>query len=245
MPTVVRLPISHYSRKVEWALSHAGVPYDAIDVWFRELADFRHANPANTVPIMEVDGQILCGSQTIVRWAHAERPEAGLYPNEEVAAWEQWADEELGPLARHDAYRTLYAHPTRYGRNPGLWLVARAARGLILTILKSYKVRRFETEDAAKRGPTLTKIADQLRATGTGYLFADHPTAADFATAALLGPLLPIRDWEYKTHPDMPLLRAFVKRVQPTSTRTKRRRATQQDHARWTAMEKVETIDLV
>lgn len=236
---LIRLPISHYCKKVEWALAHAGTPYEARDVWFRDLVDLTDLHPEGTVPVLAADGRHWCGSQDIMGWIHATAPEAHLYPSPEVSAWESWADAEVGPLARRDCYRTIYEHPTRYTRNPLLWAVLRAARPQVLGILKHIKARRDHPRDDAVRDGVLTCIADRLREQGTGFLFSDRPTAADFATAALLAPMLHLRRHPVAAHPDRRLLGEYVARVRPqNTTRMGRRRLgadERRDMAAWPA----------
>lgn len=237
-PILIRIPVSHFSKKVAWGLAHAGIRYDTRDVWFRELVDFRHVNPGNTVPVLEMDGQLICGSHTIMAWIAQVAPDANLYPHPEVAEREAWLDAVIGTWAQRVAYRTLHARPWRYSHNPGYWLAGLVAKRLTLAVLKSYKARRFDDSDAAEGAARLTKAADPLR-DGRPYLFGDQPTAADFAQAALIEPILRARD-TLSNHPDRRLLWSHVKRVRPRSTRVQRRRASKADHARWAAMPKVE-----
>lgn len=231
-PVLVRLPISHYCKKVEWALAHAGLPYETRDVWFRELLDLRDLHPEGTVPVLAAGGRRWCGSQQIMGWIDAQAPEAGLYPVPAAREWESWADAEIGPLARRDCYRTIYEHPTRYSRNPLLWVLLRAARPQVLGVLKHIKARRDYARDDEVRAGVLSRIGDRLRQEGTGFLFGHTPTAADFATAALLAPMLRLRRCEVNAHPDLHLLVQYLRRVRPRrSTRTRRRRLAPQERA--------------
>lgn len=237
-PILIRLPISHYSRKAAWALDHAGIPYETRDVWFRALMNFQHVNPAGTVPVLEANGTLYCGSHRIVAWAAQQRPEAELYANNDVAEHEAWCDEVLGPWAQREAYRTLHTKPFSFGRNPGYWAAGLAAKPLILGILKHYKARRFDETDITEAEGRFTQAADRLR-DGQPFLFGDRATAADIAQAALIEPLLRCRNL-LPDHPDRGILAAHVKRVKPKSMRRRRRRASKADHARWTALPKVE-----
>lgn len=237
LPRLVRLPISHFSRKAAWALDHAGIPYETRDVWFRELIDFRHANPAGTVPILELEDRILCGSHHIVAWAAKENPDTNLYPSAEVREHERWCDEVLGPWAQREAYRTLHARPFSFGRNPGFWLAGLVGKPLILGILKHYKARRHEEADRQEAAARFTQASARLRE--GPFLFGDHVTAADIAQATLIEPLLRCRKL-LPDHPDRALLAEHVKRVKPKSTCRRRRRASKADHARWAGLVKIE-----
>ncbi len=213
-PKILRLPISHYCHKVDWALRDHGLQADQCVIWFRDLADITQINPDNTVPVLELEDHLVCGSQAILQWL-ANEVETGstLYPSEAVAQWESWADEVIGPLARRDAYRTLYEKPTRYTSNPLVWLVGVFAKPLILNILKAYKARRDYDKDDIERPTVFSKIANQVRANGP-FLFGAQKTAADYATAALLEPILRIRK-PSQIHPDWNFLKAYVKAVKP------------------------------
>lgn len=215
-PNLLRLPISHYCKKVEWAMTDLGIDVDATNVWFRTLVDIRDINPENTVPVLELDDRLVCGSHAIMQWL-ADESEVGhtLYPDADAAAWEQWADATVGPLARRDSYRTLHAAPTKYTGNPGVWFLGRAGRRVILAILKAYKVRRFEDQDAADRDRILGRIGEQLARSEGAFLFGDQKTAADYAVAALVAPLLRIRTTPYLEHPDRDAIEAFVDVVRP------------------------------
>ncbi len=211
-PRVLRLPISHYCHKVDWALADHGIEADQTVLWFRDLIDIRSINPENTVPILELEDRIICGSAAIMQWiADTADAEATLYPSDEARKWEAWADEVIGPLSRRDAYRTLYEKPTRYTRNPLVWVAAMSARGLILNVIKSFKGRRYYDQDDLDRPEVLTRIAEQLRAHGP-YLFGDSKSAADYAVAALLEPMLRIRA-PSQQHPDWDFLKDYLGRV--------------------------------
>lgn len=222
-PRVLRLPISHYCHKVDWALKDHGVEADQCVVWFKDLIDIRSINPENTVPVLELEDRLVCGSGDILQWLGGESVTGHtLYPSRDVGEWETWADEVVGPLARRDAYRTLYEHPTRYTRNPLVWGLGVAARPLILNVIKSYKGRRYYESDDLERADVLSRIGDRLRASEGPFLFGTGKTAADYATAALLEPFLRIQR-RHLDHPDRDLLKAYVRRVKPHGSPYRRR----------------------
>lgn len=223
-PRVLRLPISHYCHKVDWALRDHGIAADQTRIWFRDLVDIRSINAENTVPVLELDDRLVCGSHNILRWLEDES-EMGhtLFPSKEVEKWEAWADETVGPLARRDSYRTLYETPLRYSRNPVLWAAGFGAKGLLLAIMKAYKARRYYEQDDAERAAVLARIADRLRDSDGAFLFGDTKTAADYATAALLKPMLKIRKPSHTGHPDWTILREYVQRMRPSGSPYKRK----------------------
>ncbi len=207
-PELVRLSFSHYCRKVEWALQAAGIRYKARNVTFRMLADFGDMHPDGTVPLLAVDGERIAGSSAILRWID-NVADLGLYPagQPDVAAWEAWADETIGPVARRTAYRAIHAKPTSYTRNPVLWAVFAAGRGAVLNILKFYKARRTEASDPVDLDAAIDRVLENLEGP---FLFGEAPTAADYAVAALLQPVVRIHP---DIHPRMPELREYIGRV--------------------------------
>lgn len=230
-PVLVRLSFSHYCRKVEWALQAAGIPYKARNVSFRMLADFEDLHPEGTVPVLAVDGERICGSSDIMAWL-AQVADSDLYPEgvaDDVRAWEAWADETIGPVTRRMAYRHIHAHPAGYTRNPALWALFRAGRPAILGILKYYKARRTEDSDPQELDAILRRTLDQLGP--RPFLFGDAPSAADYATAALLQPVVRIHP---DAHPSMQEVRAYIDRVRQPLRRGRRlARRERERYASW------------
>lgn len=223
-PVLLRIPFSHYCRKVEWGLSQACIAYDTLDVKLWQMHNARRANPLEgTVPVLRMGDRIILGSHKIMVWADEHRAPGALplYPDRlkvQVATWESWADEHIGPPTRREAYRALHADPRRargYDTVPFYFRLP-PARRLYLAVLKAYRARRFEASDPTDLKAIFAKVADQLLKSGTGYLFTDHPTAADYATAALLEPLVPIADEHgYSADAAWPDVAEFIARVRP------------------------------
>lgn len=229
-PTLLRMPFSHYCRKAEWALAHARVPYRTLDVRLVRMKDLYRANPEGTVPVLRVASpagtdELLFGSHAVLRWAEAHRPPGApsLYPaahKAQVEAWEAWADATLGAPVRREAYRALHARPSlAAGHGLPLWMRTPLARRFYLAVLKLLKARRFEEADRAALRDAVGHISAQVAKTGTGFLFGAQPTAADFATAALLEPLVPMaRHLGYTELLGWDRVAAFVERVRPAGT---------------------------
>ncbi len=193
LPTLVRIPFSHYCKKAEWGLTQVGLRYRTLDLLLGGMRYMERASPEGTVPML-VDGETpIYGSDLILRWAadRASPDTPPLYPakwRSDVEAWELWADDEVGPVARREAYRVAHNQPFKLTRNPLVHGAAWAARGQTLGVLKFYKVRRFDESDSQAAPGIFRRIAQQLEESGTGFLFGPRPTAADIATAALVEP---------------------------------------------------------
>ncbi len=227
-PVLLRLSFSHYCQKAEWALSYHGIPYKTVDIPLTRMGRWMPALPDGTVPALVVGNSIVSGSEAIIRWADAHgRDKPPLGADDDVARWESWADETIGPVARREAYRCIHDRPSHYGTKRWLHAVFRLGRGQVLKIQKFYKSRRFDAADEEAVPEILARITAQLDATGTGYLFANRPTAADLATAALWKPMLPIFDHPARRLPEWDVVAEYVRRVKPAST-------TRTGRVRWT-----------
>lgn len=218
-------------------MAHARVPYRSLDVKLVRMQDLYRANPEGTVPVLRIGDELLFGSHAVLQWAEANRPAGApsLYPpsaKAQVEAWETWADRTLGAAVRREAYRALHAKPRlAAGHGLPLWMRTPFARRFYLTVLKLLKARRYEAEDPVALRHGIAHIHAQLRKTGTGYLFGAGPTAADFATAALMEPLAPAAaERGYDALPGWGEVAAFVDRVRPAGTsRTGGRAITEAD----------------
>lgn len=246
-PVLLRMPFSHYCRKAEWGLTHAGVPYRSIDVRLVKMGDLYRANPEGTVPVLRVGDELLFGSHAVLRWAEAHKAltAPSLYPapaKAQVEAWEAWADSTLGAAVRREAYRALHAKPSlAAGHGLPLWMRTPFARRFYLGVLKLLKARRFEEADTKALREGIAHTHAQLAKTGTGFLFGKQPTAADFATAALLEPLVPAaKERGYEGVKGWREVVAFIDRVRPAgTTRTGGHRITEAD---WKALERLNTV---
>lgn len=244
-PVLMRIAFSHFCRKAEWGLTQAGIAYEALEVPLARMGNARRANPAHgTVPVLRVGGRLLSDSHAILVWADEHRAShaAPLYPEDHalaVARWELWAGEELAPPVRREAYRALHAHPG-LGKRYGLPLTLRApvvAKRIFLAVLKHYKARRFEAEDPDSVRAAMAKVDARLQGNATGYLFGEHCTAADIATAAFLEPLTLLD--AYHAEPSWPGLLEYVNRVRPNATQCAGvRRVREADWRAWEALAK-------
>lgn len=241
-PVLLRLPFSHYCRKAEWALSHCGIPYRTIDLGLKAMRHVKRANPVErTVPVL-VDGtRVIHGSHPILRWADDNRKSdvPSLYPEtirKEVLAWEAWMDREIGPAVRREAYRTLAADPSPYGRTQWQKLRLRLSRPLFRAVLGYLKGDQYEQEDPATLIRAIRRLTDALAETDKGYIFGKTISAADLTTAALLDPILPLGEARgYQIAQGWGEFNQYVRTVRPERTRrTTKRKITEDD---WRAFE--------
>lgn len=239
-PVLLRIPWSHYCKKAEWGLTQAGIPYDTLDVGFRGMRQIERANPEEgTVPLMVADGRRILGSARILHWADQHRREGAvpLYPASHDAAvrrWEAWVDQEVGSVARREAYRAAYRDPWRFTQSPAIRTAAWLGHAQILSVMKFYKVRRYDGHDETAIPQIIARVSDRLRKNGTCFLFGDRPTAADLATAALMEPLtFAARSRGYDALPGWDDCSALVANIRPEKVSRVRRRWMRQRHWAW------------
>lgn len=227
-----RIPFSHYCQKVEWAMTHAGMEYDAIDISLVKMPRLPKVTKSGTVPALEVDGQLIEESQAIMEWLAKQCPDVEWYP-EGAWAWEHRMDEEMGPVGRREAYRVAYAEPFKFNVPWMQRLLLRSVRPILLNVVKYYKVRRYEEEDVLARERLTAEIASQLG--DKPYLFGDQPCAADFATAALARPLLYVDEARGYEGEEWTKVVQYILRMKPE--RTTLRKAKKIREKDWTRLE--------
>ncbi len=143
-------------------------------------------------------------------------------------------------MTRREAYRQMHDRPKSFRgyQDVKFWMTLPPARRLYLAVLKHYKARRFDATDGPAVREIIGKVFDRLAKAGNDYLFVDYPTAADYATAALLEPMLRCAAPRgYDQEPGWGEVEDFVLRVKPAATtRQTTRRVREQD---WTEFERL------
>lgn len=161
----------------------------------------RVSSRLSTPVLVTDDGQRLCDSSQIVRWASDRfaSPETSLYPAEhriEIEAFEQHVHDRIGAHTRRVAYslglgeRALFCELARRNVGPRqAWLFARLypivragiGRGLDLSAARSSRSQARVREHLEALAP---------RVEGKRYLFGDRFTAADLSLACMFAPVL-------------------------------------------------------
>jgi glutathione S-transferase len=105
VPAAVRLwtwELSPFAGKVRVALAEKGVELELAEVHpVRRPPRLRELNPANRVPVLELDdGRGLRESSVICEWVEETWPEPPLWPADpadraEARGWARWIDDEL------------------------------------------------------------------------------------------------------------------------------------------------------
>jgi glutathione S-transferase len=197
---LVTIPLSHFCEKARWALDLAGVRYaeDGHAPVLHRLALVRLRT--TTVPVLVADGEVVRGSDRILRWADSAH-HLGLMPQrkaprQEVERWLALCDERLGPDARLWFYSFALEDPRLFvaALSPEVRRLERGAlsrlRPVLTRIIAShFAVTPTARAEAAERLSDVMAAAAQRRA-GAPYLVGETFTAADLAFAALAAPLV-------------------------------------------------------
>jgi glutathione S-transferase len=209
---LVTLVFSHYNEKARWALDVCGVPYEerAFMPGFSQLAVLaatrgrggrpdRVSTKLSSPVLVTADGNALCDSTEIARWASAQaaREQGGpgpLFPELAVLDLVEKLGVELGPHTRLAAYwhalqsekvmRDLAANNVSRRQALAFRAVAPLGKQLIARALGVDAASYPRALDRVRA--TLAEIEDRP----SRYLVGDCFTAADLTFAALLAPAL-------------------------------------------------------
>jgi glutathione S-transferase len=207
---------SHYNEKARWALDFKRVPHlrQTLLPGFH-APRIKKLTGQTTVPVLELDGEVVFDSTRIIAALERLRPEPALYPADErdrrrALELEDFFDEELGPHIRRAAFHAMLPFPGFvagfFGGEAGVAkrLVFRAA----VTAFRSALKRDMHIDDAsAAHGRAKTVAAfDRLeRELGpSGYLVGDRFSVADLTAAALFSPLVRPPEFPYAAPTPMP-----------------------------------------
>ncbi len=200
--TLYQFRFSHYCEKARWILDFKGVPYTT-----RSLLAGPHAKVVKkvsgqtSVPVLEVDGDIIVGSDEILAWAGEHYPEPALAPADPALAeksqsLQDWFNDVGGVEGR----RALFCHFLEepfvaadffavgqpfYKKIPYRFAFARG-------VPKMREKRKLDAE-AGRQGEAVVREAlDRVeQAMGPeGYLAGDRFSAADLTAAALMYPMV-------------------------------------------------------
>lgn len=209
-PVLWHTKLSHYGEKVRWALDHKridhrrrAVPPGAHMVVAYALTRGR----GYTIPLMQIDGEVLCDSTAIIAALEQRRPDPPLYPPDPVERrraleLEEFFDEELGPHTRQLGFHELRAAPDAMAAVAAAMLPAGLARNERVASIagrlgERFAALRYGSESAAEAEVARRRIVaalDRIEAElerGTGdYLVAGRFTVADLTAASLLYPVV-------------------------------------------------------
>jgi glutathione S-transferase len=206
---LVTLVFSHYNEKARWALDYCGIDYEERRLMpgFSQLgvmlatrgrggrAD-KVSGKFSTPVLITRDGEQLCDSTDIARWASGQTKGDPLFPSAEVVDVVEHYGRHYGPHTRLAAYwhalRSKTALPKMAKANvgPAQAIAFRALSPLGSAFIKN---RLGVTDERYER--SLAKIREEIANTDrrlerSKYLVGDTFTAADLTFAALSAPVL-------------------------------------------------------
>ncbi len=205
--------MSHYDEKARWALDYKRVAHRRRDlVPGFHVARLLWTTGQRQVPVLELHGEFVCGSDAIIERLERDYPDVALYPenaNERQRAFEltEFFDDELGPyLSRAllhailpDAgYCTaLFAH----GCSTAFRWFYRALFPAVRALMRhDMQIDAMSAEEAFEKTVLALNRIDRLLGT-SGYLIGNRFTVADLTAAALLSPLAQPPEFPYAFPP--------------------------------------------
>ena len=225
-PVLWHLKVSHYNEKARWALDYKRVPHVR-----RAATPGRHAKVARrlgtgtTLPVLELDGEVLGDSTLIIGELERRFPEPPLYPGDpadrdRALGIEDFFDEELGPYLRMLVIQHMLPDPALLlgaftpDLSPPRRLAAHAMYPLIRRgVARDFAIDQEHVEAAwSKCRLACERFAAELGP--SGYLVGDGFTVADLTVAALLSPVVAPKQFPYpqpqRDHPRLADLRRMI-----------------------------------
>jgi glutathione S-transferase len=192
---------SHFNEKARWGLDWKALPSKR-----RNLLPGFHTRRTRSLgggtetPILEIDGEAVAGSTSILRRLEAICPTPELFPDndaerDEVDDWIVWLDDEVGPAIRLGLFDEILKDPAYAVQIFAVGQPGWKRRGYAMIFPKIIQVLRnrmsITTESAAAANETTARALDRIASAveSTGYLVGDRFTAADLTAASLLFPL--------------------------------------------------------
>jgi len=197
-PRLLHFRVSHFNEKVRWALDHKRWPHvREAQVPGFHVPRVRWLSGQNRIPVLQIDGHVLVGSNHILAEIERLRPDPPLYPadpadRERALAIEAYFDEHVAPDLRRLFWSTYFERPADCARmatdgfSPGTRLVWRALFPLMRPLFRRSMGMDSGALDRARQ--RLQLYLDRLESEigPSGYLVGDHFGVADLAAAAVM-----------------------------------------------------------
>ncbi len=208
-PVLWHFRFSHYNEKARWALDWKHVPHVR-----QAVAPGPHAGQMmelsgqQSVPVLELDGQVVTDSTAIIAALESAYPTPALYPSAPDARaraldLEEFLDEELGPDVRRVAWHALL--PDRefctalfcLGFGTEFDAFYEGAFPTIEQLMRSGM--QIDDAAAAESRTKVTAALDRIdrEREGRDHLVGDDFSVADLTAAALLAPIIVPPEFPY------------------------------------------------
>jgi glutathione S-transferase len=202
VPVLWQFSFSHFNEKARWALDWKRIPHLR-----RSLLPGLHVprvlwmTGQTTVPVLELDGEIVRDSTHIIERLERLRSEPALYPTGEDArrralALEDFFDEQLGPHLRRAVFYEMLpdsdfaAALFTAGHGSTAQRLYRAAFPAVRLLMTASM--KIDAAGAARSREKVLAAMDRIEAElePSGYLVGDRFGVADLTAAALMAPLV-------------------------------------------------------
>lgn len=208
---------SHFNEKARWALAYKNVPY-VRNTYLPGLhiPAVKKLSGQSQTPVLELEQDIVSGSQNIIERLETDYPEPALYPADPVVretalALQAELDDGLGPAVRTLVFAVLVEH--------GGYLCRMFAGSKSLPVQLAYRVSFPLARPMIAKGngvtpenisrcrefvaATLEDIAERVAV--TGYLVGNSFSVADLTAAALLAPIANVDHVDMKRPDPLPV----------------------------------------
>lgn len=208
-PRLVHFRVSHYNEKVRWALDYKRWPHrrrDLVPGW--HILEARRLSGQTKLPILELDGRVLCDSTAIIAEIERLRPDPPLYPADPAAraralALEDYFDEEVAPDLRRLFWSCYLPHAADCARmtTAGRGTAARMAWQAMFTFARPLFLKQLGagSERVAQARARLRGYFDRLQSEigPSGYLVGDTFSIADLTAAAVMTAIIRPPEFSY------------------------------------------------
>ncbi len=201
MLKLYQFPISHFCEKARWALEIKELPYRKVNLSLLTYAKkTKKIAPKSSVPILEHSGEYIQNSDAIITYLDERFSRRKLTPEdpkeaELAAAWESFADREIGPAVRLLIYHTLLEHKdlvVPLMTQDGTWYsrttTSFAFPKMVGPMRELMKINDATAQEAEQK--ISTALDNMVETLGDReFLVGETFTRADLSVASMLAPL--------------------------------------------------------
>ena len=208
-PRLWHFRVSHYNEKVRWALDHKHWPHlrQALIPGFH-IPVARWLSGQHQLPVLEIDGRVLAGSNHILAEIERLRPDPPLYPahpeqHQRALAVQSYFDEKVAPDLRRLFWATYINRPADCARmatdgsSAGMRIVWRGLFPLMRPLFRRNMGMSAAMLNAAKE--RLNSYFDRLEGEigPSGYLVGERFGVADLAASSVMTAIIRPPEFPY------------------------------------------------
>ena len=208
-PRLLHFRVSHYNEKVRWALDYKRWPHvrRALIPGFH-IPRARWLSGQNRLPVLEIQGRVLAGSNHILAELERLRPDPPLYPEERAdreraLALEAYFDEQVAPDLRCLFWAAYIDDPAASARmaTDGFPIGVRRTWQALFPLMRPAFRRNMGIERerlaAARRRMPLHFERLESEIGPDGYLVGSRFSVADLAAAAVMTAIIRPAQFSY------------------------------------------------